>query len=152
MMKATYKGMTMRLALPNDNAVAQAWCEADEWHEWESKQPFYWVQQKCNVMSLVFEDDRGPVLFPKIFILNPEEIEITIQFAPQLDMEIRRRTMKALKIGWDGLRKNLSAKGVKTVYFLSKNPQLIKFCRWVLGFRIDGEKFRYDIVPVEAMI
>lgn len=146
-----YKGLTLRPALPMDETLAAASVAMDPWHEWARELPFYWVKQRENCLSLLLEDRDGPVLFLQLITLNPEEMELMIQFAPINTRTMRARAMTALCTGWEGLAKNLSACGVKAVYFASKNPEMIRFLQERIGLVPDGERYKIDVQPVEAI-
>lgn len=123
-----------------DLALATAWMAADRWHRGQFA-PGFWLEQAATVNSFVLEDKDGP-----IFFFQTREagtcLEIFIQF-DSFDVfaggaPVRFRTILALTKGLEWLKKNLGGAGWDSVYFTSKNPQLIEFCERRLGFVVDG--------------
>lgn len=141
-----FGGYTLRPSIDSDLDLAARWTQADPDH-CDTTEGKFWLRNDGGVNSFVLCDDRGAIFFFRIDIEcelpkggprpYPKAVSLHMQFAPT-DPRERRRLMQAMLIGFGWLEKRLSAAGVDTVYFHSKNPRLILFCEKRLGFAWDG--------------
>lgn len=129
---------TLRPACMGDLPLAAAWIEADKWHRGQFV-PEFWLEQSAEVNSFVLEDVRGPIFFFQTRLMSATKVDLFIQFPPKLPgLPLMPRTALALMAGFEWLQKKLGALGYDSVYFTSKNPQLIEFCQRLLGFVVEG--------------
>jgi hypothetical protein len=122
----------------------------DSEHTWEAQYPDYWIEQNNQVNSYVLEDAIGVVFFVKSIRHMGGEIEISLQFDRMRGMVSKTRVMGAMAAGFSWLKKALPMNGFSTVYFVSKNQDLIVFAEKGLGFVKDGIRHVHKFVTEEV--
>lgn len=140
-----FDGYTFRPALPKDQTLSRIWNLMDREHTWEAQYPDYWIQQNERVTSYLLEDEIGVVFFVKAIRQKEREVEITIQFDRQRGMVSKTRVMMGMQFGFEWLKKALPENGFRTLYFISKNPELIAFAEKAMGFVKDGERYVHQL-------
>lgn len=133
-----FDGYTFRPAIEEDLPLAQNWNLADPDHAWEAENPKYWIEQGPHINSYLLEDRRGVVFFVKSIRHKEDELEITLQFDRERSMVSKIRVMSGMRAGFSWLRKSLPMNGFKSLYFVSKNEDLIIFATKRLGFVKEG--------------
>lgn len=131
-----FDGYTMRPALPSDLPTAEAWNAADTDHK-DTTAGSFWIYQDSSQHSFVLEKE-GIVFFFKLCHIAQKTVEIHIQFPPD-DLHASSRTMEGLIAGWGWMEKMLAETGFEVVYFKSRNPRLMYFCKRRLGFVQNGD-------------
>lgn len=139
-----FDGYTFRPATPDDNPTAQLWNRMDPDHTWEMQYPNYWIEQNNLVNSYVLEDAVGILFFVKSIRHTDNEIEITLQF-DRFGGVSKMRVMMGMEAGFAWLKKALPMNGFKSLYFVSKNEDLILFTEKRLGFVKDGMREIYRL-------
>ncbi len=147
-----FDGYTFRPAAPGDNPLARLWNTMDPEHKWELQFPDYWIEQNNQVNSYVLEDSIGILFFVKSLRHADNEIEITLQFDRECGTVSRARVVRGLDAGFKWLKKALPMNGFKTLYFASKNEDLVTFTEKRLGFVRDGQREIYILPEVETEV
>lgn len=121
-----------------DLKLVKDWIFSDPWHRGRFE-PEWWLEQSATVNSFVLEDDGGPILFFQTRLMSATKVDLFIQFSPKMPgLSFMPRTPHALTVAFAWFAKKLGALKYDSVYFTSKNPQLIEFCERRLGFVVDG--------------
>lgn len=145
----------LRAALPTDVGLAAAWMEMDPFHRGNFAVEFWIEQVSGRVVSFVLQEvNEGPVFFFRLEMLQKKTVEIYIQFAPAIESapgaqyarSQHMRTMRALKVGWEWLKKRLTGLGYGVVSFRSVNPALVMFF-YRQGFEHSGDTLWYVLQP-----
>lgn len=144
-----FDGYTFRPATPDDKPLARLWNMMDPDHKWEMQYPDYWIEQNNQVNSYVLEDSVGILFFVKSIRHMGNEIEITLQFDRECGIVSKARVVRALAVGFEWLKEALPMNGFKSLYFMSKNEDLILFTEKRLGFVKDGVRQIYTLKGAE---
>lgn len=148
-----FLGFRLRPARPEDLPLAAEWTQADPDHRGRVA-PEFWLEQRPGFESYLVRDNGGPLFFIKMVSKELADrspaVELHIQFSPTDKMARRQRVMDALIQGFKWLESELAEKGIRTVYFESRNPQLMQFCRKRLGFGRTGFLLSKGINPSPA--
>lgn len=84
--------------------------------------------------TLVFEDERGPILFVNLAAVY----RAFVQFPPDDPTRVR----EALPIAFNFVRGRARVTGVKEIIFESVARPLIRFCKQKLGFRASPNEYK----------
>jgi hypothetical protein len=141
----SFDGYTFRPATTEDLPLARLWNMRDPDHAWELRYPEYWIEQNDQVNSYVLEDGRGIVFFVKAIRYRSHEVEIALQFDRSYGMVSKARAMRGMQAGFAWLREALPMNGFRSVFFASKNAELIGFTEKRLGFVKDGTREIYSL-------
>jgi hypothetical protein len=144
-----FDGYTFRPATLDDKPLSRMWNLMDPEHKWELQYPDYWVDQNNQVNSYVLEDAIGILFFVKSIRQADNEIEISLQFDRECGTVSRARVVRGLEAGFGWLKKALPMNGFKTLYFFSKNEDLVLFTEKRLGFVKDGAREIYTLKDTE---
>lgn len=135
-----FDGFCLQTARPFENykKLAQEWTDADAYHK-HSTDGGFWFEQDSGIESYILEDKFGVVFFFKMQRHPHDEVELHIQFPPpaqdpRTEAGRRDRVMRGLTLGLEWIEKVLALKEVSTLFFVSQNPSLIRFCEKRLGF------------------
>lgn len=145
-----FGGYTFRPATVDDKQLARLWNMMDPEHKWELQYPDYWIEQNNQVNSYVLEDAVGILFFVKSIQHMSNEIEITLQFDRECGIVSKARVVRGLEVGFEWLKKALPMNGFKSLYFMSKNEDLILFTEKRLGFVKDGTREMYTLQGAEV--
>jgi hypothetical protein len=105
----------------------------------------YWITQSVIENSYVLLDACGIVLFAKFIRMRNRELEINIQFDTRRREVSEMRVAKGMLKAFAWLKKAMPMTDIDSVYFKSKNTQLVKFAEQGLGFVQDGNVWRYSV-------
>lgn len=142
---------TLRTTEETDFALAQEWNAADPWHR-HTTQPEFWLDNNAGADSYLLEDAIGPVFFFKLMQTNqPAELEMHIQFSPDKGPGMGLRTIRGLVTGFAWLERRLSGLGYEAVYFDSKSPTLINFCKSHLRFEDQDGRLKRTIPKISTI-
>jgi hypothetical protein len=145
-----FDGYTFRPATPDDRTLARLWNMMDPEHKWELQFPDYWIDQNNRVNSYVLEDSIGILFFVKSIRQADNEIEIAIQFDRECGTVSKARVMRGMAAGFAWLKDALPMNGFKSLYFQSKNEDLILFTQKRLGFVKDGKRYVHTLKEQEV--
>jgi hypothetical protein len=145
-----FDGYTFRPATPDDKPLARLWNMMDPDHKWEMQYPDYWIDQNNVVNSYVLQDAIGILFFVKSIRHTSDEIEISLQFDRECGIVSKARVVRGLDAGFAWLKKALPMNGFTTLYFMSKNEDLIGFTEKRMGFVKDGERQIYTLKGTES--
>ena len=153
-----FEGLTLQHALRREEyyRIAKAWTEADPDHRLTTT-PGFWFEHAPNIESYVLEDKFGIILFFRLERKEPGKIEVHIQFPPALvdpkrNAERRARVMRGLTKGLEWIERVLAAREENTLFFTSKSPRLIRFCKKRLGFKGNGERLEKRIQQIPSPV
>jgi hypothetical protein len=135
-----FAGFTLRKTDEQDLSLAAAWSELDPAHK--GTPAAFWTQQTVDVMSWLLSDAEGPVFFFRMKAVFGVEgyVQVYIQFDPGSARAMDGRAERGLRYGFHWLETMLVGVGFQAVYFDTKNPKLVYFCRKQLGFHNTGRK------------
>ncbi|MGA9668403.1 MAG: hypothetical protein WBQ94_04300 [Terracidiphilus sp.] len=139
-----FDGYTLRLAEPEDLALARAWTEADRDHAGRVA-PEFWVEQKELEQGYLLSDGEGPLYFFKGIVRHRAAgtvLEVNIQFPPYVGSVyarymLRKRIGEGLVDGMGWLEEKMRGV-VDEVRFESSDAALMDFCVRRLGFEETG--------------
>jgi len=144
-----FDGYRFRPATPDDKPLSRLWNMMDPEHKWELQFPDYWIEQNSQVNCYVLEDAIGILFFVKSIRHADNEIEITLQFDRECGITSKARVVRGLDAGFQWLKEALPMNGFKSLYFMSKNEDLILFTEKRLGFVKDGVREIYTLKGAE---
>lgn len=135
-----FEGFTLRPAAIEDIELAWTWTQADPAHR--GTPAAFWIAQTFDVKSYLLIDDVGPVFFFRMQASFGEEgaVQVWIQFPMKCTREPDERMSRGMAAGFMWLEKVLAGIGFAAVYFDTRNPKLVYFCRRQLGFVNTGKK------------
>jgi hypothetical protein len=144
-----FNGFTLRpTSATTDWQLAHDWQQADPHHR--GGRTDFWLEQRPGVESYLLLKGNTPVFFLRMARLSRFEVELHIQFSPELpepdaEAERKRQMMLGMVQGLVWIEKVLSNLHVERISFTSRSPRLTKFCVRRLGFKQDGERLEKDL-------
>ena len=126
-----------RLLNKYDYGQIQASLNSDEFHN-DTMADFFYEE---GTISLVYEDDNGPILVVRGKPVLHEGIgiiQLDIQYFSNKDA---KRNMRAMLEGFPELERKARENGFAGFFFISNGPLLRKFCIRRLGFQEFGDEF-----------
>jgi hypothetical protein len=135
-----FEGYILRPAHESDLPMAREWNAADPDHAWELTQDRFWIEQGRRggtlINSFLLWDEQGPVFFFRAEVpAGARSVEVSIQFNRSDRPTPLWRTMNGMLVGERWLRGMLAKNGIRTIFFNSKSPRLIRFAQHRLEFR-----------------
>lgn len=129
--------------------IAKQWTDADPDHSGKTS-PGFWFEQGGGTESYILEDCFGVVFFFKMQRRGESDVELHIQFpqpqlTPREEAAQRDRVRRGLIQGLDWIEKALALRDVSRLFFISQNPNLIRFSVRHLGFSQTGERLEKHI-------
>lgn len=136
----TFDGFVLRPAGVDDLELATLWVQDDPAHR--GTPASFWIVQKMEIKSALLTDCHGPVFFFRVEAhFGPEAyLQVWIQFSPESTRALDERSQRGVVSGFAWLEKMFAPMGFQAVYFDTRNPKLVYFCRKNLGFVNTGRK------------
>lgn len=132
---------TLRPATLADYPLAAEWTRQDPAHHGKLD-PLTWIRQGARIESYLLKDQGWPVFFFHIEIVDTKvapAVRMRIQFPPAGgDRNLRDLVLQGIIEGIAWLEPYVRAKGIRTIFFNSENPSLVRFCVKRLGFTQNG--------------